>query len=149
MVEVNFCWSVCVIVIDIIVREFVKILQKTFWFSFIEFTGGYLNGYERFFNFKQTWWDYKTFISTFFTTLKLINLTETQWVISLHKLFFHQRDFFIKIWWNSSWTIKIVIDYTLLIAVTMTFLYIPLWKPANEQEDLQRPDLFNDIIQTL
>ena len=40
-------------------------------------------------NFKQTRWDYKTFISTFFPFLKLINYTvnETQWVISHQKLF--------------------------------------------------------------
>ena len=44
-------------------------------------------------------WNYKTFISTFFTLLKFINDTvnEMQWVISLHKLFVYQMDFFVKV----------------------------------------------------
>ena len=96
---------------ETIVSEFVK-LQKMFWFNFIQFLVGYFNEYERFCNCKQTGWNYKTFISTFFTLLKLINYTvnETQWVISLHKLFFYQRDFFVKVWWYSFWTMKITID---------------------------------------
>ena len=66
---------------ETIVGEFLKFLQKLFWFNFIQFTVGYFNEYERFFNFKQTSWNYKTFISTFFTLLKFINDTvnETQW----------------------------------------------------------------------
>ena len=72
-----------------------KFLQKTFWFHFIPFPVGYFNEYERFCNLKQTRGDYKTFISLFIILLKLINCTvnETQRVISLHKLFFYQRDF--------------------------------------------------------
>ena len=46
-----------------------------FLFHFIEFAVVYFNGYENFNNFKETWWNYKTFISTFFNPLKLINNT--------------------------------------------------------------------------
>ena len=61
---------------------------------------------------------YKTFISIIFTPMKLINYTvnETWWVISLHKLLSHQNDFFIQVWWNSFWTIKIAIDCISFIA---------------------------------
>ena len=57
---------------ETIVSEFMKSLQKLFWVNFIEFTVGYFNRYERFCNFKQTRWNYKIFISIFFTLLKLI-----------------------------------------------------------------------------
>ena len=53
-----------------------KFLQKLFLFDFIEFTVGYFNGYERFCNFKQAKWKYKSFISTFFNLLKFISYTE-------------------------------------------------------------------------
>ena len=102
---------------ETIASECGKFLQKMFWFNFIYFTVGYFNEYWRFCNFKQTW-NYTTFISTFFTLLKFINDTvnETQWAISLHKLFFYQRDFFVKFWWYSFWTMNITIDYILLIS---------------------------------
>ena len=72
-----------------------------FWFNFIQFIASYLNEYERFFNSNKTRWNYKTFISLFFSLLKLINynVNETQWVISLDKILFYQRDFFVKVWW--------------------------------------------------
>ena len=84
----------------------------------LEFTVVYVNAYERFCNFKQSRWNYKTFISKFFTLSKLINDTvnETQWVISHHKIFFHQGDFFVKVWLYSFWTMKITIDCILFIA---------------------------------
>ena len=99
-------------------NEFVKFLQKMFWFNFIQFTVGYFNEYERFFNFEQASWNYKTFISTFFTLLKFINNTvnEMQWVISLRKLLFYQRDFFFKVWCYSFWKMKITIDCIPFIA---------------------------------
>ena len=101
-----------------IVGEFVKFLQKMFWFNVIQFTVGYFHEYERFWNFKQTRWNYKTFISTFFILLKFINDTvyETLWVINLHNLFFYQKDFFAKGWWYSFWIMKITIDCISLIA---------------------------------
>ena len=40
--------------------------KKCFWFNFIQFTVRYFHKYERFCNFKQSRWNYKTFISTFF-----------------------------------------------------------------------------------
>ena len=58
---------------ETIVSEFVKFLQKMFWCNFIHFTVWYFNEYERFCDFKQTRWNCKTFIYTFFTLLKLIN----------------------------------------------------------------------------
>ena len=60
---------------ETIVGEFVKYLQKMFWFNFIQFTAGYFNECERFCIFQQTSWNYKTFISTFFTLLKFINVS--------------------------------------------------------------------------
>ena len=98
---------------ETIASEFVKFYQKMFWFNFIQFTVGYFNEYERFCNFKQTRWNYKTFIFTFFILLKLINYTvkETQWLISLRKLTLNQKDLFVKVWWYSFWTMKIIIDY--------------------------------------
>ena len=72
----------------------------------------YFNEYKRFCNSKQIRWNYKNFLSTFFTLLKFISDTvnETQWVISLYKLFFNQRDFFVKFWQYSFWKMKIIID---------------------------------------
>ena len=89
-----------------------------FWFNFIQFIEGYFNEYERFCNYKQTSWNYKTFISSFFTLLKFINdaVNEKQWVISLHKLFLYQRDFFVKVCWYSFWTMKFTIDCISFIA---------------------------------
>ena len=91
-----------------------KFLQKILWFNFIQFILGYFNE----FNFKQSRWNYKTFISKFFTLLKLIHDTvnQTQWVISLHKLYFYQRRFFFKVSWYSFWTMKITIDCISFIA---------------------------------
>ena len=73
-----------------------EFLQKIFWFNFIQFTAGYFNEYERFCNFKETSYNYKPFISTFFTLLKFINDTvnKRQWVISFHKFSFIRGIFF-------------------------------------------------------
>ena len=100
---------------EIIVGEVLKFLQKCFDLISFSSQKGYFNEYERFCNFKQTSWNYKTFISTFFTLLKFINNTfnETQWLISLHKLLFYQRDIFVKIWRYSFETMKIVFHHRL------------------------------------
>ena len=55
-----------------------RIFNKCFDLILFEFTVGYFNGYEMFCHFRQTWWNYKTFISTFFTLLKLINYTVSE-----------------------------------------------------------------------
>ena len=51
-----------------------------FGFNFIQFTVEYFSEYERFCNFKQTSWNYKTFISTFFTLLKFIKDTVDKFI---------------------------------------------------------------------
>ena len=106
-----------------------KFLQKMFWFNFIQFTVGYFNKYERFCNFKQTSWNYKTFISAFLTLLKFINnsVNETQWIISFHKLFFYQRDFFIKV--SEPWQLSLIVFHLKCFAV-LVIHFEQFWKTS-------------------
>ena len=85
---------------ETIVSEF---SSKMCWFNFIQFTAGYFNKSESFFNFKQIRWNYKTFIPTFFTFSNSL----TKWIISLDKRFFYEKIFSLKVswyffeWWRS------------------------------------------------
>lgn len=92
----------------------------------IRFYLGYFNRYDRLCYSKQIWLNYETFIPLILTILKLISYTvkEMKWIISLHKLSFYCRDFFVKVSWNPFCTMKIAIDCILFITFQ---IFIVLW----------------------